>query len=172
MKKILLLLLLLLPGFCAGTQEIRCTFTQNKTIKALNKMIPEKGTVRFKAPDQFEMRYSVPEGEYLIIKGNEVRRCIKGKVLKFDTTKNSMVRKKRNILLYCITGEYEKAAKENEATLIVENKGNVKCVAMKARKKSASGYPRILVDYNAQGLPVRMVLDELTGTSSEYFFTY
>jgi len=82
------------------------------------------------------------------------------------------MRKMRNTLLDCITGNYEKAAKENDATLIVEDKGDVKRVAMMAKQVQASGYAKIIIDYNKKGLPVRMLLDEFTGIETEYTFTY
>ena len=39
MKKLLILLSLILVGIGAGAQDLSCTFTQKKTLKALNKVI-------------------------------------------------------------------------------------------------------------------------------------
>ena len=172
MKKLLILLSLLLVGFTAGAQELSCSFVQKKTLKATNKVIPGEGTIRFTAPDHLTMNYDVPAGEYLIIEGNELRNCVKGKVMTIDTSKNPRMRKMRNTLLNCITGAYEKAAEENDAALVVEQKGDVKTVSMMARKQQPTGYSRITIDYNRKGLPVRMVLDEFTGIVTEYTFTY
>ena len=172
MNKFLTLVFLMLLGLGAGAQELHCTFTQNKTLKALNKVIPGKGTVTFKAPDQLEMIYSEPQGEYLIIEGDQMRSCVKGKEIKFDTSRNARMRKMRNTLLDCINGSYEKAAKDNDATLVVEDKGKIKSVAILAKKQEMTGYSKILIDYDKKGLPVRLVLDEFTGISTEYIFTY
>jgi outer membrane lipoprotein-sorting protein len=172
MKKLLILFALLALGLPAGAQELSCTFVQKKTLKATNKVIPGEGKVTFKAPDQLRMMYDVPEGEYLIIEGMELKNCVKGKVINIDTTKNPRMQKMRNTLLNCITGAYEKAAQENDATLIVEDKGSVKTVSMMAKKQQPSGYSRIIIDYNKKGLPVRMVLDEFTGIETEYIFKY
>ena len=43
---------------------------------------------------------------------------------------------------------------------------------MTARKKAPRGYSRILMEYNKKNLPVRMVLEEFGGISTEYVFTY
>ena len=172
MKKLLILFAFLAFGLTASAQELSATFVQKKTIKATHKVIPGEGTVTFSAPDQLRMTYAVPEGEYLIIDGNKLESCVKGKAITFDTAKNPRMRKMRNTLLNCITGDYEKAAEENDATLIVEQKGDVKTVSMMARKPQPTGYARITLDYNKKGLPVRMVLDEFAGIETEYTFKY
>ena len=172
MKKLLILFALLACGLTASAQELSATFVQKKTLKATHKVIPGEGTVTFTAPDQLKMMYSVPEGEYLIIDGMQLKNCVKGKVISIDTAKNPRMRKMRDTLLDCIMGNYEKAAEENDASLIVEQKGNLKTVSMMARKQQPTGYARITLDYNKKGLPVRMVLDEFTGIVTEYTFKY
>ena len=172
MKKLLILFALLAFGLSASAQELNCTFVQKKTLKATNKVIPGEGKITFKAPDYLNMTYDVPEGEYLIIDGMQLQNCVKGKVISIDTNKIQRMRKMRNTLLDCIMGNYEKAAQENDATLIVEQKGDLKTVSMMARKQLPSGYARIILDYNKKGLPVRMVLDEFTGVVTEYTFKY
>ena len=172
MKKLLILLAILACGLTASAQELSCTFVQKKTIKATNKVIPGEGKITFTAPDRLNMTYDVPEGEYLIIEGMEMRNRVKGKEIVFDTTKNPRMRKMRNTLLNCITGDYEKAAEENDAVLAVEQKGDIKTVNLMARKQQPTGYARITMDYNKKGLPVRMVLDEFTGVVTEYTFKY
>ena len=102
----------------------------------------------------------------------QLKNCVKGKVINIDTSKNPRMRKMRDTLLDCIMGNYEKAAQDNDATLIVEQKGDIKTVSMMARKQLPTGYARIILDYNKKGLPVRMVLDEFTGIETEYTFKY
>ena len=172
MKKLLILFTLLAFGLSASAQEMSCTFVQKKTLKATKKVIPGEGKITFTAPDHLKMTYDVPAGEYLIIEGMQLKSLANGKEITFDTTKNPRMRKMRNTLLNCITGDYEKAAEENDAVLAVEQKGDVKTVSMMARKQQPTGYSRITIDYNKKGLPVRMVLDEFTGVITEYTFKY
>ena len=42
---------------------------------------------------------------------------------------------------------------------------------MKARKTAPRGYSRIVMEY-VKGLPVRMLLEEFGGISTEYLFKY
>ena len=118
------------------------------------------------------MLYDEPQGEYLIIDGNQLKNAVKGKAITVDTSKNAYMRNLRNTLLNCITGNYEAAAKENDANLVVEEKGGIKTVTIMARKQAVKGYSRIIMDYDKKGRPVRMVLDEFTGIETEYTFKY
>lgn len=172
MKKLVLLVSLLLAGLVAGAQELHCTFTSTKTIKAVHKDIKGSGTVVYRAPDYMSMIYDTPEGEYLIIDGNTLKNCVAGKAVTVDTSKNAFMRNLRNTLINCVNGDYETAAKENDASLIVEEKNGIKTVTLLARKKAVKGYAGIIVDYNAKGLPVRMVLDEFSGIVTEFRFSY
>ena len=172
MKKFLTLITLSLFALGLSAQEIGASFVQNKTIKATGRVVRSEGIVFFTAPDQLRMNYLDPKGEYMIIDGDMLRSNVGLKQIDVDTTKNPAMRNLRNTLLNCITGAYEKAAQENDATLIVEEKGGVKTVSMMAKKQQPSGYSRIIIDYNRKGLPVRMVLDEFVGIETEYIFKY
>ena len=172
MKKILTLLAFSLLTLGLGAQEIGASFIQNKTIKATGRVIHGEGTVFFTAPDQLRMNYLEPKGEYLIIDGNMLRSKVGAKQLDVDTEKNASMRSLRNTLLNCIMGEYETAAKENNADVAVETKGDIKSVTLTARKQAARGYSKIVVDYDAKTRPVRMVMDEFNGISTEFIFEY
>ena len=50
MKKIFVLFCLGLLALSAGAQDLSCTFTQKKTLKAVHKVIPGSGKVTFTAP--------------------------------------------------------------------------------------------------------------------------
>lgn len=171
MKKIFLLAALFCCFLTASAQQIDCSFTQARTIQASGKVIRSEGVISFLAPDQLTMTYTQPAGEYLVISGPMLRSNAQGQQLSIDTDKNPRFKVLRNTLLNCITGEYEQAAKDNDAELTVSEKGGVKTVSMKARKAAARGYSKILMEY-VKGLPVRMVLEEFGGISTEYFFKY
>ena len=172
MKKFLTILTFALFALGLSAQEIGASFVQNKTIKASGRVIHGEGVVFFTAPDQLRMNYLEPKGEYMIIDGNMLRSNVGMKQIDVDTEKNASMRNLRNTLLNCIMGEYEKAAAENDADVVVEKKGDGKAVTLTARKQAARGYSRIIVEYNAQTRPVRMVLDEFNGISTEYLFEY
>ena len=171
MKKIFLLAALLCCSLTVFAQQYDCSFTQAKTLRASGKVIRSEGVISFKSPDQLTMTYTDPAGDYLVISGPMLRSNSQGQQLSVDTEKNARFRLLRNTLLNCITGEYEQAAKENDAELSVSDKNGVRTVSMKARKAAARGYSRILLEY-VKGLPVRMVLEEFGGISTEYLFKY
>lgn len=171
MKKFFLLAALVCCSWLAGAQQLECSFSQERTIKATGKTFQMEGVIQFKSPDQLTMTYTKPEGEYLIISGPMLRSNTMGKQLSVNTDKSPMFKNLCNTLLNCIMGDYEKAAEENDADLTVNEKGGVKTVKMTARKKLPRGYSEILMEYR-KNLPVRMVLEEFGGIQNEYIFKY
>ena len=171
MRKYLLLFVLTCCTWLAGAQQLDCRFTQERTIKASGKVIRSEGVISFLAPDQLTMTYTQPAGEYLVISGPMLRTNSQGQQLSIDTSTNARFRNLRNTLLNCITGNYETAAKDNDADLTVSEKNGVKTVEMKARKAAARGYSKIIMEYK-KDLPIRMVLEEFGGISTEYKFMY
>ena len=145
--------------------------SQARTIKASGKVIQSEGVISFKAPDNLTMTYTKPEGEYLVISGPMLRSNSQGQQISIDTEKNLRFRTMRNTLLNCITGNCEQAAADNDADISTSEKGGVKTVEMTARKAAPRGYSKIIMEYK-KDLPVRMVLEEFGGISTEYKFTY
>ncbi|MBR1539249.1 MAG: outer membrane lipoprotein carrier protein LolA [Bacteroidales bacterium] len=171
MKKSLILVFSVFFAWIASAQTIECTFTQARTIQASGKVIRAEGVVSYKSPDQLTMTYTNPEGEYLVISGPMLRSNTQGQKISVDTDKNARFKNLRNTLLNCIDNKYEQAAKDNDAELSVSEKNGVKTVRMKARKAAPRGYSQIIMEY-IKGLPVRMVLEEFGGISTEYLFKY
>ena len=172
MKKVLLISLGLCFVLAAFAQQAtECSFTQVRTIQASGKVSRAEGVISFKAPDQLTMTYTDPQGEYLVISGPMLRSNAQGQNLSVNTDKNPRFRLLRNTLLNCITGQYEQAAADNDADLVVSEKAGVKSVSMTARKAAVRGYSKIVLEY-VKGLPVRMVLEEFGGISTEYRFKY
>jgi outer membrane lipoprotein-sorting protein len=171
MKKSFFLAFFLCFAWLVNAQTTECRFTQARTIKASGKVFRSAGVVSYKSPDQLTMTYTDPAGEYLVISGPMLRSNTQGQQISVDTDKNARFRVLRNTLLNCIDGNYEQAAKDNDAELTVSDRNGVKTVVMKARKAAARGYSQILMEY-VKGLPVRMVLEEFGGISTEYLFKY
>ncbi len=171
MKKILFITILLCSAWIAGAQQLESSFTQERTIQASGKVIRSEGVISFKAPDQLTMTYTQPQGEYLVISGPMLRSNSMGQQISVDTDKNPRFRNLRNTLLNCITDNCEQAAADNDADLTVSEKGGVKTVSITARKAQVRGYSKIIMEY-IKGLPVRMVLEEFGGVSTEYRFKY
>ena len=173
MKKFLLFPLFLFSCLlCFAQQPTECTFTEAMTIQSSGKVVRSEGAISFKAPDQLTMTYTDPAGDYLVISGPMLRSNTRGQQISVNIEKNARFRALCNTLLNCISGQYEQAAADNNADLTVSEKNGIKTVTMTARKAAVRGYSKIVMDYNAKGLPVRMVLEEFGGITTEYIFTY
>ena len=172
MKKFLTLLTFALFALGLSAQEVGASFVQNKTIKATGRVVRSEGIVFFQAPDVLRMNYLEPKGDYLIIDGAMLRTKTGAKQMDVDTNKNAPMRNLRNTLINCIIGDYEQVAEDNDADFAVEQKAGGKVVTVTARKQAARGYSQIVVEYNAQNRPVRMVMDEFNGVSTEFLFEY
>lgn len=172
MKKTFLTIFLLCSAALAFAQQLDCSFTQARTIKASGKVVRSEGVISFINPDQLTMTYTQPAGEYLVISGPMLRSNSNGQQISVNTDNNARFRTMKNTLLNCITGNVEQAAQDNDAELMVSQKGGVKTVEMTARKAAPRGYSKIVMEYNSKNLPVRMVLEEFGGISTEYIFTY
>lgn len=171
MKKALFFVFFVFFAWLMQAQTTECKFTQARTIQASGKVIRSEGVVSYKSPDQLTMTYTDPEGEYLVISGPMLRSNTLGQKISVDCDKSPRFQVLRNTLLNCIDGNYEQAAKDNDAELAVSEKNGVKTVMMKARKAAPRGYSQIIMEY-IKGLPVRMVLEEFGGISTEYLFKY
>lgn len=173
MKKFIIAALVLLMAVpFAQAQQIKGSFTRIITIPVADKVLHGNGNVTFTAPDKLEMTYSEPAGEFLSIDGKMLKSKSMGKTISVDTDKNAIFRKLRNTLLNCITGNYEKAAEDNNADIKTSQEGGLKTVTLTARKAAVSGYSKIILDYNKKNLPVRMVLEEFGGLLTEFQFKY
>ena len=171
MKKILLLATLLLLGLGLSAQETVATFVQNRTIQATGKTVWSEGIMHYTAPDQFRLNYLTPKGDYIILDGDMFRSKAGHQAMDIDTHKNPALRGFRNTVLGCISGNYEAIAKKAGAALSVRETSAGKSVTINASGASR-GYSSILVDYDKENRPVRLVLKEFSGNATEYLFTY
>ena len=170
MKRIITAIAVLLAAaWAAGAQSFEGTFKQTKTLTVTGKTFKSEGNITFTAPDQLAMLYTQPDGDYFIIDGPFLRMDIKGVTVDVNTENNKTIRPQRNAILYGITGEYEKIAKEMDADCTVTaGKNGGKHVVIKARKTLPKGYSGMELDYRKDGRLTRMVLEEFGGISTEY----
>lgn len=168
MKKLLTIVIAMLT-FAASAQKVECHFTQSKFIKASGKTIESEGNYKLYSNDKLEMNYTKPAGDYFIIDGKTIKINLRGKKSVVDTEKNAAMRLQRNTLMNCITGNWKKAAEDNNATATQSEKGGNKIVTLTAPKTSTRGYAKIVITYRkSDNLPVEMVMEEFNGTVTTY----
>jgi len=169
MKKTLLLAVALVAGMIGWAQTIEADFTQTRNIAASGKTIEKAGHMKLVYPDQLDMNYSKPDGEYFIIHGHEMSMNMDGKKNKVDTNKNKRTKTFAQTLLNCIKGDWEKAAADNDTDTAVKEEGGNKIITLTAKKKAPRGYARIELTYNkADGLLRKMILEEFGGVTNTY----
>ena len=158
----------LLLALAAGAQTLEGSFVQVKTIKASGRSFTTKGKLYYTSPDQLQMLYSQPEGDYLIIDGPFLRSDINGTAMDVDTSRNAQMRNLRNTLLNCIAGNVEKVAADNDADLTSANlSGGGRKVTIIARKTAPRGYSRIVLEYRKDGMLTSLILEEFSGVVTD-----
>ena len=168
MRKILTITLMFL-AFAASAQKATCHFTQSRFIKASGKTIQSEGELKLYSNDKMEMNYTKPAGDYFIIDGKTIKINVRGKKSVIDTEKNVAMRAQRNTLMNCISGDWKKAAADNNAESSVTEKGANKVVTLIAKKTAPKGYSKIIITYRkSDNLPVEMVMEEFNGTVTTY----
>ena len=171
MKHITLIIIAVLFSVTAFAQQTFDTdFTQTKVMKVSGKTTNKVGHILFDGKDQLQMTYSEPQGDYFIIEGNMVKINMDGKKAELDANKVKMVGLQRATLLNCLSGNWEKAAADNNAeTTITEEKG-FKVISLNAKGKvPKGGYKSVELTYRIKdGSMVKMVLVEAIGFINTY----
>lgn len=171
MKHITLLIIAVLFSVTAFAQQtFDNDFTQTKVMKVSGKTINKAGHIVFDGKDQLQMTYTEPAGDSFIIDGNKVKINMDGKKTEIDANKVKMVGLQRSTLLNCLSGNWEKAAADNNAeTTITEEKG-LKVISINAKGKvPKGGYKSVELTYRLKdGGMTKMVLEEATGIINTY----
>ena len=157
-----------MTGMFGWAQTIEGDFAQTRCIAASGKTIEKAGHITLVYPDNLDMNYSNPDGEYFILHGNEMSMNMDGKKNKVDTEKNKRTHTFATTLLNCIKGDWEQAAADNDADTVVKEEGGNKIVTLTAKKKAPRGYARIELTYNKAGMLNKMILEEFGGVTNTY----
>ncbi len=170
MKKFVLLIAVF---FCAqallGQSQINASFKQHKLIKASGKNVEAAGKIVYKSPDNLQMNYTQPAGDFFIIEGNTVRMNMNGKKSTVDVTKNMTMKAQKNTLLNCIKGNYRQVAADNNADCVEKETGGAKTVTITARKAATRGYSKIVLSYRtSDNMVTEMTLEEFNGNVTQY----
>lgn len=126
-------------------------------------------SLRYCSPDYLEMAYDQADKEYFLIDGKKMVRRRGGREEKFDLSKNQLMRRLANTLLYAFSGQVEKISTEQNTTLTVIEEKSSYYVVLDARKKQVMGYSHIEIHYRkSDGQIVLMQMDEFNGASTIY----
>ena len=135
-------------------------FTHTRVIKASGKSIVKK----------VNMDYSDPEGEYFTVEGKTVKMNLNGKKGEVNADKVKAVGLQRATLLNCLAGNWEEAAKANNAKSETVNGKGTRTVTLTATGKvKRGGYASVVLTYRSKdGKLLKMVLEEASGIVNTY----
>ena len=172
MKQFTLIIATLLLSFGVAAQNINYddNFTHTREMKASGKTIVKTGHMVFDGVDHLTMNYSDPEGEYFIVEGNKVKMNMNGKKSEVNADKVKAVDLQRSTLINCLAGNWQEAAKANNAESTVAISKGVHTVKLAAKGKvQRGGYSAVELTYRtSDGKLLKMVLTESTGVKNTY----
>lgn len=148
----------------AGYKTLQADFSRHRTAKG--KTVVSKGTLYFENGKRLAMIYSDPEGEKLISNGDYFRIGRGVATFKFDTSKNERMKAFSSILLNCVGGTPQAAAKANASKLTLTETAEDYVVTLDATETSPKTYSRIILNYRKSDcLLVRMQMEEKSRSS-------
>lgn len=150
-------------------KTIECKFHQVRTIKVSGKQNAADGNLYYNVDGRLAMRFTSPQGEYIISSGNKfyVHRGPKNAV--FDVTKNAVVANMAGTLTGCVKGNPAKVAKDSNYEIKVEDKAEGYVVTLTTDNAARRGYSRIVLTYRKSDcILVKMIMDEPSGVSTSY----
>ena len=171
MKRITLIIITMLLSIGAFAQhEYDTEFTQTKLMKISGKTFDKAGHIAYDGNDKLSMTYTTPEGDYFIIDGDKVKMNMDGKKAELDAEKVPMVKLQRATLLNCLSGNWQKAAADNNAeTTVTEAKGLRTILLTVKGKVPRGGYSSVELTYRLSDHKLtKMILEEPIGTVNTY----
>lgn len=170
MKRLILLVCAALVSLASFAQKYDTDFSQTRRLKVSGRTTTMKGHLTFDGKEKLVMNYTDPEGDYFIVDGNMVNLNLQGKKAEMDATKVPVVTLQRSTLLNCLTGNWEQAAKDNNATTEVTEKTGFRTVKITASGVvPRGGYKSVTLTYRVKdGRVTRMVLEEPAGIENTY----
>ena len=170
MKRIIVFACALLLSAAAFAQTYDLNFTQTRRLKASGKTTVMKGHLTYDGKDHLNMDYSDPAGDFFTIDGNMVKMNLMGVKGEMDAEKVAMVKLQRSTLLNCLSGNWEQAAKDNNADSSVTEKTGFRTVKITAKGAvQRGGYKSVVLTYRIKdGIVTRLVLEEPGGIETTY----
>ena len=113
------------------------------------KAFVSKGNFYFSAPNLLAIKYTDPEGDYLVINTTEVAQKRKqGKTFKVSLQKNETIQELSNTLLWCMSGKLIKLAEANDAKVTTSEANGQITVVFSAEVKSGKDFKKIELSYD------------------------
>jgi outer membrane lipoprotein-sorting protein len=145
-------------------------FTETHVMPKMNKTTVSEGTMRFHAPDELRMDYTLPAGDYTVIAKDKFDVFKSGKMqhLNVKDPKQKMA-VYRATLLACLGGDVEKAAELNNAKAQYQTEGNTYVCTLKAANAAPREIAALELIYDKKsGELMKMTITEGNGNYTVY----
>ncbi len=146
-------------------------FAQEKLIKMMNRTVPSAGRLYFDRTGKLNMTYSTPEGNVILINGDDFIVRNGKRTNRFDTRKNDGMRLLRNALLNSFKGDVQAIADENSAQISYSQQDGLHVFTVTAADKRQL-YNGFIIRYDSRTMRLSsLTITEATGNSTDYTLT-
>ena len=129
--------------------------TETRTLPN-GKQFVSNGNFYFSYPNLLAIRYTKPEGDYLVINTEEVAQKKKqGKTFKFSLKKNETMQALSSTLLWCISGKLISLAEANNAAVSVSEANGRINVVFTAEVKNGRDFKKIELSYDKATMRIK-----------------
>jgi outer membrane lipoprotein-sorting protein len=170
MIKLILLIATTILSLHQANETREFPFTETRVMPKMNKTVVSEGTMKFEAPDNLRMDYTVPAGDYTLIGKDKFDVFKSGKMqhLNVKDPKQKMA-VYRATLLACLGGDVEQAAALNNAKAEYKTVGNTYVCTLKAENAAPRDIAGVELVYDKKnGQLLSMTLTEGNGNYTTY----
>ena len=151
-------------------KTIISSFTQVKSMKGVKKEIINEGTLYFaRNTDQLIMQYTKPKGNQLLITADKLIVINGASRNVFNTKSDSNMKAMKWTLIYCISGQIEKAAQAVGATITLKPSDKYYIFELSVGKQAKGGWSALEVSYSKEDMSLcQMKMIEKNGNTTTY----
>ena len=152
-----------------GITTISSPVTEVKTMPN-GKEFKSAGNFYYSAPELLAIRYTDPEGDYLVVNTEVVAQKRKtGKSFKFALDKNERMQLLSGTLLWCISGKLLDLAEAHNATVTSSESNGQIVLAFTANAKEAKDFKKIELTYDKATLKIKsMAMTDKSNIVTKY----
>lgn len=152
-----------------GITTISGPVTEIKTMPN-GKQFEANGNFYFSAPNLLAIRYTNPEGDYLVVNTESVAQKRKtGKSFKFSIDKNERMQLLSGTLLWCISGKLLDLAEAHNATVTSSESNGQIVLVFTADAKAAKDFKKIELAYDKATLKIKsMAMTDKSNIVTKY----
>jgi outer membrane lipoprotein-sorting protein len=143
--------------------------TETKTMPN-GKSFVTNGNFYFSSPKMLAIRYTNPEGDYLVINETEIAQKRKsGKSFKFSLKSNERMQLLSGTLLWCISGKLINLAEAHNATVTSSEANGVINLVFTADAKAAKDFKKIELSYDKATMRIKsMAMTDKSNIVTKY----